>query len=139
MIVGNKRQVVHLVTGLLVCSHWMPVSWSLSKNETSVKNELMRYMEQLMTEHFKPIHVEVIKQPFNASLDKEIEQCPYRLVVVSDKFNNVPVLRCHMLVQEVLIKAGVYKMTKTVQICTKTPKFWEEEKFLDELERQSYL
>lgn len=104
-----------------------------------VKKNLTYRMQLLLTKHFKPIHLEILKKPFNATAAIEGDKAPYRVIIVAPIFENITLPECHKLVQELLRSKGFYKKAEYIQVRPKKPKVWEYENFEDELEEAIYL
>ncbi|ESO89079.1 hypothetical protein LOTGIDRAFT_154157 [Lottia gigantea] len=84
--------------------------------ETSIRNKL--------SEIFKPSYLEVNNESYMHSVPKGSET-HFKVVVVSDKFENLPLIKRHRLVNETLkeeLDSGVHALS----MVTKTLKQWED-------------
>nr|SVE84646.1 EOG090X0K4K [Daphnia pulex] len=76
-----------------------------------------------LTNQFSPVHLDIFNESYMHNVPKGSET-HFKVVVVSSKFENTPLLQRHRLVNEVLcdeLKNGVHALS----IVAKTPSQWE--------------
>ncbi|KAK2725630.1 bolA-like protein DDB_G0274169 [Artemia franciscana] len=86
---------------------------------TPVADAINRKLEA----YFQPIHVEVLNESYMHNVPKGSET-HFKVLVVSQKFEKLPLIQCHRLVNEVLseeLKNGVHALS----IVAKTPDKWD--------------
>ncbi|XP_022195147.1 bolA-like protein DDB_G0274169 isoform X2 [Nilaparvata lugens] len=80
-------------------------------------------MRTKLAEKLTPVHLEIINESFMHNVPKGAES-HFKVVVVSDIFNDLPLLKRHRLVNEILdyeLKNQVHALS----IVAKTPEQWE--------------
>ncbi|XP_068084887.1 bolA-like protein DDB_G0274169 isoform X2 [Anabrus simplex] len=80
-------------------------------------------IHQKLTETFNPDHLEIINESYMHNVPPGSET-HFKVVIVSDKFENLPLIKKHRWVNETLqheLKSGVHALS----IMAKTPKEWE--------------
>ncbi|XP_028044087.1 bolA-like protein DDB_G0274169 isoform X2 [Bombyx mandarina] len=84
--------------------------------ESTIRNKLLTILESK--------HVQVINESYMHNVPKGAET-HFKVVVVSEKFDGLPLIKRHRLVNELLaeeLQNGVHALS----IVAKTPKQWEE-------------
>ncbi|KAK2156668.1 hypothetical protein NP493_1949g00003 [Ridgeia piscesae] len=76
-----------------------------------------------LTEHFQPHHLDIVNESFMHKVPKGSE-LHFRVVVVSDKFQDKPVIQRHRMVNEVLQEE--LKNIIALSISAKTPDQWQD-------------
>ncbi|XP_075216178.1 bolA-like protein DDB_G0274169 [Lycorma delicatula] len=77
-----------------------------------------------LNEKLSPVHLDVINESFMHNVPKDYES-HFKVVVVSDIFNDLPLLKRHRLVNEILdeeLKTSIHALS----IVAKTPAQWDE-------------
>nr|SVE76786.1 EOG090X0K4K [Daphnia longispina] len=90
----------------------------------SVKNPMEMLIREKLTDQFSPVHLEILNESYMHNVPKGSET-HFKVVVVSNKFENTPLLQRHRLVNQVLseeLKNGVHALS----IVAKTPSQWED-------------
>jgi len=80
-------------------------------------------IRQKLESYFEPKHLEVLNESFMHKVPKGSET-HFKVVIVSDRFANEPLLNRHRLVNKILeeeLKSGVHALS----IIAKTPEQWE--------------
>ncbi|RZF44827.1 hypothetical protein LSTR_LSTR000779 [Laodelphax striatellus] len=80
-------------------------------------------MRTKLTEKLTPVHLDIINESFMHNVPKGSES-HFKVVVVSDIFNDLPLLKRHRLVNEILdyeLKNQVHALS----IVAKTPEQWD--------------
>ncbi|GAB5354731.1 hypothetical protein AAMO2058_000144600 [Amorphochlora amoebiformis] len=80
-------------------------------------------IEKKLSEKLKPVHLEVINESFMHNVPKDSET-HFKVIVVSDKFNDVKHIERHRLVQKILAKE-LEGPVHALSIKAKTPTQWE--------------
>lgn len=88
--------------------------------ETPVENSI----RQKLTQKLEPSYLEVINESYMHSVPKGSES-HFKVVVVSEKFESLPLIKRHRLVNEIL-KSELENDVHALSIMAKTPKQWEE-------------
>ncbi|XP_032793208.2 bolA-like protein DDB_G0274169 [Daphnia magna] len=118
-----------LVRSLRVFGLYHPAqSFSGSKTMATIPVKNGNPMELLIRDklvrQFSPVHLDIINESYMHNVPKGSET-HFKVVVVSDKFENTSLLQRHRLVNEILqneLKNGVHALS----IVAKTPSQWED-------------
>nr|SVE74921.1 EOG090X0K4K [Daphnia carinata] len=89
-----------------------------------IGNSIELLIRDKLVRQFSPVHLDIINESYMHNVPKGSET-HFKVVVVSDKFENTPLLQRHRLVNEVLqneLKNGVHALS----IVAKTPSQWED-------------
>ncbi|VEN39223.1 unnamed protein product [Callosobruchus maculatus] len=96
----------------------------------SISNPVEQSIRKKLTEHLGVSHLEVINESYMHNVPKGSET-HFKVVVVSDKFDNTPLLKRHRMVNEILkeeLQSGVHALS----IEAKTTSQWKEsDKIID--------
>merc|ERR1712243_415249 len=84
--------------------------------ESSIKEKLESSL--------KPVHLEIINESYMHNVPPGSET-HFKVVIVSDEFNNCPLIKRHRLVNEAL-KTELQQGVHALSILARTPKQWEE-------------
>ncbi|XP_033214654.1 bolA-like protein DDB_G0274169 [Belonocnema kinseyi] len=77
-----------------------------------------------LEEALKPIHIEVLNESYMHNVPKGSET-HFKVLVVSDKFNDQPLIKRHRTVNDIL-KADLVSGVHALSIVAKTPDQWKE-------------
>ncbi|EDW81538.2 uncharacterized protein Dwil_GK10967 [Drosophila willistoni] len=86
-------------------------------------------MRKALQTELKPVHLEVINESPMHNVPKRSES-HFRVFVVSDKFNDLTLIKRHRLVNDTVknaLNAAGFEFMHALSIETKTPKQWEPE------------
>ncbi|VEN39226.1 unnamed protein product [Callosobruchus maculatus] len=80
----------------------------------SISNPVEQSIRKKLTEHLGVSHLEVINESYMHNVPKGSET-HFKVVVVSDKFDNTPLLKVESLANEMAGRAGTFSFPNQVQ------------------------
>lgn len=121
---GDGKRMKYLYRNLLRVLRYSQYSqvryMATSQMEKPVENSIRKKL----TNTFQPAVLDVINESYMHSVPKGSET-HFKVVVVADQFENLPLIKRHRLINETLqeeLQTGVH----TLSIVAKTPKQWED-------------
>ncbi|XP_021365319.1 bolA-like protein DDB_G0274169 [Mizuhopecten yessoensis] len=99
-------------------------SWRLLRMSSDSMKPVEESITKKLTERLAPQHLEVINESYMHNVPKGSET-HFKVVVISDKFQSVALIKRHRMVNEVLqeeLNSGVHALS----ILAKTPQQWED-------------
>ncbi|KAJ8683164.1 hypothetical protein QAD02_018956 [Eretmocerus hayati] len=81
-------------------------------------------IRQKLKETFAPFHMDILNESYMHNVPKGAET-HFKVVVVSDQFENVPLIKRHRMVMD-LLKHELQNGVHALSIVAKTPSQWEE-------------
>ncbi|XP_074096445.1 bolA-like protein DDB_G0274169 isoform X1 [Cotesia typhae] len=95
------------------------------KNNMSTSNRpVENSMKKKLEKDLEPSHLEIINESAMHNVPKDSES-HFKVVVVSDKFKDVPLIKRHRMVND-LLKTELEESIHALSIVAKTPSQWEE-------------
>ncbi|XP_065372379.1 bolA-like protein DDB_G0274169 [Calliphora vicina] len=77
-----------------------------------------------ITEHLQPVHLEVINESYMHNVPKGAET-HFKVLIVSEKFEELPLIKRHRLVNQVVKEKLEDLFPHALSIEAKTPKQWQ--------------
>ncbi|XP_046993730.1 bolA-like protein DDB_G0274169 [Schistocerca americana] len=96
----------------------------MSINSEPAAKPIETSIRQKLSENLQPHHIQIINESYMHNVPRGSET-HFKVVVVSEKFETLPLINRHRIVNEILkdeLKNGVHALS----IVAKTPKQWEE-------------
>ncbi|XP_061399856.1 bolA-like protein DDB_G0274169 [Musca vetustissima] len=83
-----------------------------------------------LKENLQPVHLEVVNESYMHNVPKDAET-HFKVLVVSDKFNELPLIKRHRLVNTIVKDKLADHFPHALSIEAKTPKQWSPEYTLE--------
>ncbi|XP_044726685.1 bolA-like protein DDB_G0274169 [Chrysoperla carnea] len=109
--IKNSKRVIQLI-------HTKNIK-NMSEDHKPIENSI----RQKITNALKTTHLEIINESYMHNVPKNAET-HFKVVIVSDNFSNVPLIKRHRLVNDLLkeeLNGGVHALS----IVAKTPEQWQ--------------
>ncbi|CAH1794209.1 unnamed protein product [Owenia fusiformis] len=101
---------------------YAPYTGNRKLNTTEMEHPVETSIRKKLIENFQPVHLDVINESFMHSVPKGSES-HFKVIVVSNKFDKVPLIKRHRLVNDVL-KEELQSSIHALSIFAKTPAQW---------------
>ncbi|KAK0168282.1 hypothetical protein PV327_002106 [Microctonus hyperodae] len=97
-----------------------PITRMSSIVDKPIENSIKEKLRNALT----PSHMEIINESYMHNVSKGSET-HFKVVVVSDKFQNQPLIKRHRIINE-LLENELQSVVHALSIVAKTPEQWEE-------------
>ncbi|PSN35842.1 BolA-like protein [Blattella germanica] len=126
----NKGHLISKYLGPLSVSFSTTVKQYYQRNEmkgeitdSSISKPIENSLREKLANNFQPAHLEILNESYMHNVPSGSET-HFKVIVVSEKFNDVPLIKRHRMINEILkneLQNGVHALS----IVAKTPSQWE--------------
>ncbi|KAI8130309.1 BolA-like protein [Lucilia cuprina] len=88
------------------------------------KGPVAEAISMAITENLQPVHLEVINESYMHNVPKGAET-HFKVLIVSEKFEDLPLIKRHRLVNQVVKEKLDHLFPHALSIEAKTPKQWQ--------------
>ncbi|XP_055851225.1 bolA-like protein DDB_G0274169 [Episyrphus balteatus] len=97
---------------------------SEKKFYSSMSGPIEVAIRETLSENLSPVHMEIINESYMHNVPKGSES-HFKVLVVSDKFNDLPLIKRHRLVNDLVKTKLEGNFVHALSIEAKTPKQWD--------------